>query len=518
MNESASPNYDAIVIGSGMGGLACACALTHMGYKVLVLEQHFVAGGLTQTFEREGFRWDVGVHYLGGMGEGGAGRRVLDWLCNGAIQFTSMGPVYDTVHFPDGFQLQFARPEQALKLELQERFPGSRAELDAFFTALADAERASRPIFAQRAMPALVATIYRFMHEGEIEKWWGRSTATVLAELISDPRLRAVLAAQRGDYGPVAAQSSFGMHALIMRHYFGGAYYPQHGAKAFADALVPVIENGGGQVRVRAAVTQILVENGTAVGVRLKNGTELRAPRIFSDAGAHNTVAELLPEALRSSDWAREVASLAPSACYVGMYLGLQGDVRAGGATSSNHWYYESWDLEDSLWSDPANDPPAPAMFISFPSLKDPADAAARSGRHTAEIVAFTDWEVFRRWEGSRVGRRPAEYAEFKRVLEAKLLAQFARHFPALAPLVVHSELSTPLSNLAFTGAPQGGAYGLATTPQRFLSRSLNVKTPIPGLYLVGQDVASPGVTGALMGGVLAAAAIEPRVFRHLGG
>jgi all-trans-retinol 13,14-reductase len=251
--EQSPSNYDAIVIGSGMGGLACACALPHMGYKVLVLEQHFVAGGLTQSFERDGFRWDVGVHYLGGMGEGGAGRKVLDWLCSGAIQFTSMGPVYDAVHFPQGFQLQFARPEQALKLELQERFPDSCAELDAFFTALADAERASRPIFAQRAMPALVATLYRFMHEGEIEKWWGRSTAAVLREPISDSKRRAVLAAQRGDYGPLPAQSSFGMHELIMRHYFGGVYYPQHGARAFADALVPMIEKGGGQVKVRAA-------------------------------------------------------------------------------------------------------------------------------------------------------------------------------------------------------------------------------------------------------------------------
>ena len=55
--EQQSSPSDAIVIGSGMGGVACACALTHMGRTVPVLEQHFVAGGLTQTFERDGFRW-----------------------------------------------------------------------------------------------------------------------------------------------------------------------------------------------------------------------------------------------------------------------------------------------------------------------------------------------------------------------------------------------------------------------------------------------------------------------------
>lgn len=54
--------YDTIIIGSGIGGLACAAALTKLGHKVLVLEQHNIAGGLTQTFSRKGFTWDVGVH------------------------------------------------------------------------------------------------------------------------------------------------------------------------------------------------------------------------------------------------------------------------------------------------------------------------------------------------------------------------------------------------------------------------------------------------------------------------
>jgi all-trans-retinol 13,14-reductase len=104
--------YDAIVIGSGIGGLSCACALSRTGYRVLVLEKHFVPGGLTQTFEREGFRWDVGLHYIGEMGEGGSARRILDWLGGSEIKFRSSGAVYDTLHFPQGFEIQFARPER----------------------------------------------------------------------------------------------------------------------------------------------------------------------------------------------------------------------------------------------------------------------------------------------------------------------------------------------------------------------------------------------------------------------
>ena len=131
--------FDVIVIGSGIGGLACAVAPSRSGRKVLVLEQHFVAGGLTQTFSREGFTWDVGLHYLGDMHEGGGARRVLDWLSDEAIHFSPVGVVYDTVHFPEGFEVLFPRTQAALKLESQESFPASRAALEAYFSAVEDA-------------------------------------------------------------------------------------------------------------------------------------------------------------------------------------------------------------------------------------------------------------------------------------------------------------------------------------------------------------------------------------------
>ncbi|HEY4645833.1 MAG TPA: NAD(P)/FAD-dependent oxidoreductase [Steroidobacteraceae bacterium] len=516
MREQTACGFDAIVIGSGIGGLACACALTRMGYKVLVLEQHSEPGGLTQTFNRNGFTFDVGLHYLGEMGEHGSARKVLDWLSNGAIQFASVGPVYDTIHFPGNFEIQFARPEAALKLELKERFPASHAEIDAFFVALAQASAAGYRVFAERAMPRMLSRVHRFWHATEINKWWGRSTEAVLNEMISDPRLRAVLCAQRGDYGPDPRESSFGMHAIIMRHYLGGAYYPVGGSKSFASALIPVIEQGGGKVRTRAQVTGLTVENGAIAGVLLKDGTELGCPLVFSDVGAHNTILKLLSPELRESAWAREMLSLKPSAAHVQLYLGLEGDIHARGATSSNHWFYETWDIGAGIWCDPAEEQNAPAIFVSFPSLKDSPDDAGSRFRHTAEVAVFTSWKVFSPWEDSKIGRRPAEYLELKQTIEDHLTAQFERYFPGLASLIVFSELSTPLSTVAFTGALHGGVYGLEASPRRFLSRNLRASTPVRGLYLSGQDVASTGVTGAMMGGMLAAAALEPRVLRHV--
>ena len=61
----AAEHYDTIVIGSGIGGLTNAALLARLGRKVCVLEQHYTAGGFTQSYERNGYEWDVGVHYIG---------------------------------------------------------------------------------------------------------------------------------------------------------------------------------------------------------------------------------------------------------------------------------------------------------------------------------------------------------------------------------------------------------------------------------------------------------------------
>jgi all-trans-retinol 13,14-reductase len=128
--------------------------------------------------------------------------------------------------------------------------------------------------------------------------------------------------------------------------------------------------------------------------------------------------------------------------------------------------------------------------------------------------VTFADWEVFSRWENSQLGRRPADYLALKETLSGLLRAQFGRYFPALAPLVVHSELSTPVSSLAFTGAYTAWKRARAGFSRPPCARA---KTPVTGLYLTGQDVGNPGITGAMMGRILSAAALEPTLFTRIG-
>jgi all-trans-retinol 13,14-reductase len=309
---------------------------------------------------------------------------------------------------------------------------------------------------------------------------------------------------------------------LVTRSYLEGAWYPVGGSAVFAQELGRTVEQAGGAIRTGAEVVQIEVDGGRTTGVRLHDGERIACRCVVSDAGAHNTL-RLLPSAQVDYAWAQDLTELASSTGYVGLYLGLEGDVAQAGADTANTWIYESWAVGGG-WDDPFAQPRAPALFVAFPSLRDPVHEPGPQRRHTAEVIALVDWGAFAQWDrtvrddGMRPGSASHDesYAAFKDLLRRNLLAQFGEHFPALAPMVRLAEVSTPITVAEYTGAEHGAMYGLATTPQRFLSPALRPRTPIGGLLLAGQDACTPGVTGAMIGGLMAAASVEPRLWRLL--
>ena len=505
--------FDVIVIGSGIGGMTTAAALSRFDQKVLLLEQAQTIGGLTQAFNRDGFTWDVGLHYCGTFGHDQRAGRILGWLSGGSIEFRSLGTVYDTLHFPDGFEISVGRPAVAYIKELKDRFPDNVAEIDAYFEALLSAEEAGHMVAVERVIPEPFRSAHHWWHKRKIQRWCSRTTAEIIAELTSNPRLAAILSAQWGTYGGKPQEASFAFHATVMGHYLEGAAYPVGGAAAIAKGLVSVIEAAGGSARAGTPVSEILLEDGKAVGVRTKSGKKFKAPTIVSAIGAGETVKHLLPAEIREDVWAREIASFKPSLCHFEVFLGFEGDIARHGATRSNHWFYENWDTNGALSAAPDGGD-IPMMFVSFPSLKDTAHEPGPRNRHTGQMMILSDCSTVAKFADGGAVEQPSEWSAFKQKVETSMLAFFAKKFPALAPLIVYHELGTPLATSAFTGHEQGGFYGLETTPRRILSDALNVRTPVPGLFLSGQDVISPGIAGALAGGMLGAAAIDPRVFR----
>jgi all-trans-retinol 13,14-reductase len=492
--------WDTIIVGSGIGGLWTAALLAREGQRVLVLERHFRVGGFSHTFHRKGFDFDVGVHYVGDLERRRSNlRRISDFVTEGRLEWAPLDPVYDILIYPDA-RYELASGPAAFKQSLLGYFPGEAAALNRYLELV---QQSSTAYFVDRmtgtGLPAAVQDLAR------------RTTKDVLLDLTSDHRLISVLTGQWGNYGDPPGQSSFLNHAQVVKHYLQGAAYPVGGAGRIAASVVPLIESRGGTVLVNAEVTAILTDEGRATGVRLVDGTELRARAVVSNAGARNTMLRLLPPGAAPIGQA-EMASVRPSASHSCLYVGLSDSDAAFAFPRANLWAFPTYDHDENMaryFADP--DEPLPLVYISFASAKDPEWAARRPGRSTIQVITATPFSSVARWKEARWKRRGAEYEAFKASLAARLLDALYTHVPGVRGKVAYSELSTPLSTVHFTNYAEGEIYGIEHTPHRLSLRSLRPRTEVPQLYMTGQDVWAAGVGSAMLSGMHAASEVLGR-------
>ena len=501
--------FNAIVIGSGIGGLTVAALLSKLHHKrVLVLEQHFTVGGFTHGFERQGkFHWDVGLHYVGDMDQGSTGRAVFDYLTDGELQWRKMPDPFEKFVYPDFTFEVYSDPER-FQADLQERFPDEKAAIRQYFQDVQKAvfwygAHTMLELLPNGLQPLLRSGVRYF---GEIAR---QTTKQYLDRHFCDPQLKALLASQWGDYGLPPAQSCFGVHSLVVTHYFNGGWYPVGGAPAIAGAILPVIERAGGRVLTQRRVTEILVESGEAVGVKAQNGANAEvetyyAPTVVSDAGAFNTYLKLIPQ-IYPLPMRRSIQAFPKGGSAATVYLGLKESPQKLGFQGENHWIYTTYDHDAIAQIPPLPADPLPQFgYLSFPSLKDPMAKG-----HTAEIIAHIDYECFRQWREQPWKRRGKEYADLKAQITQSLIQLVEAHYPGFKDLIEYTELSTPLTVEHFDASDRGAIYGIPCIPERLDQPWAAAKTPLKNLYLTGADTFSLGIMGAMMGGVKTAGLLQ---------
>jgi all-trans-retinol 13,14-reductase len=506
----ASQSWDAIVVGSGLGGLTCAALMAKAGKRVLVLERHYTAGGFTHSFRRRGFEWDVGVHYIGDVHKPHSPmRRVFDTITDGQLQWAKMDDVYDSMLIA-GNRYDYHTGVNAFRDGLLQHFPNAGKDIDAYLQHVRRASQSVLGHFGPRLLPALLqgaatAALRRFSGD-----YFARTTFDVLSECTRDAKLASVLAGQWGDYGTPPKQSSFAMHALVAQHYLDGANFPVGGASQIAHHIIPVIEASGGAVLVNAEVEEVMLHQGRVSGVRMANGDTIDCAQVISAAGVHTTFSRLLPEAAaQASGLLEKVEKLPRSIAHLGLYVGLKGSRETLGLAQSNLWVYRDYDHDESLQrflKAPGMD--FPVKYLSFPSAKDPAWAKHFPDKSTIDVIAPAPWAWFQRWQDAPWKQRGAEYDDYKQQLSERLLDEIYTQVPQVRGKVEHVELSTPLSTAHFSNYASGELYGLEHSPYRFAQRWLTPRTPIKGLYLTGQDMLFCGVGSALMSGVLTASVL----------
>ena len=342
---SSQPEYDAIVIGSGTGGLAFASIMAKLRkWRVLVLERHFKIGGFTHTFTRPGgWSWDVGLHYVGDMGEGMMGRRLFDLITEGRVKWNPLPDVYDVFVYPN-LQVKACKGEANFRSALTGAFPNERSNIEQYFRDLRSATTWANRNITAMAIPLLLAWMVRAVNRITADLPL-EVTQQYLARRFGDPRLRAVVTSQWADYGLPPGRSAFATHAVIASHYLNGAWYPDGGAGEIAKATGAVIRAAGGELLPNHEVTRILLEGARAVGVEVniskgKQGGrgEFRAPVIVSDAGAWNTFTRMLPESALS--FRDQLESPPEGFEVVELFLGLRRDPREMGFMGENYWIF----------------------------------------------------------------------------------------------------------------------------------------------------------------------------------
>jgi all-trans-retinol 13,14-reductase len=504
--------YDALIVGSGIGGLTTAALLSELGWRVAVLEQHYTAGGCTHSYERNGYEWDVGVHYIGDMGAKTTTRRLMDFLTQENLQWAPMDAHYDRFFIGRNVYDAVAGRD-AFRENLVRHFPREAAAIDRYLELLSEVSRGMRTFSLGRTLPPWAAAIAGPFLRHRLPRSFGRTTWEVLSEITQDPELIAVLTGQWGDLGLPPKRSSFVIQALVAKHYLHGGFYPVGGAWRMAETILPRIRAKGGEVFTYARVEEILLRQGRVRGVRgvrMSDGSEIEANRVISDAGVINTFTHLLPEAARREHGYDELlARVKPSIGHLGVYIGLKGTAAELGLPKTNFWVYPGNDYDaalDRFLADPHG--PFPAVYISFPSAKDPDFERRHPGRSTIEIVAPAPYEIFAPWAGTTWGKRGDDYEALKQSYGERLLEYLYDKLPQLRGRIDYWEVSTPLSMQWFCGYERGELYGLDHDPQRLRQGWLRPRTRIPGLWLTGQDVMSCGVSGAMMGGLASAIAI----------
>ena len=499
--------FDAIIIGSGVGGLAAAICLAKAGKSVVVLEQHYVPGGWSHSFTLNGQKFSPGVHYVGLIDEGQSTNELYKQLgiANDMVFFRMNPKAYEHCLI-NGENIDLPSGIENLKQTLAKRFPKEEKNINEYLSLV------QKVSYELQLMPKLkglwqkITVPFRTKHFGKFALF---PLKKVVGWHVKDPLLKAVLNIQCGDHGLPPKRACFPVHCSVMSHYFDGGFYPMGGGGGIVKAMTNGVKRNGGEVRVKQHVEKILIENNKAIGVKLKDGSVIKAPIIVSNADPSITYLDLVGKEHLSSSLQKKLAKTKYSVTSLILFLTLDMDVTQYGIDSGNIWYMKNEDIDahfdDLMTNDITAGDEFPACFISCTTIKDPVSFNGRF--HNFEVVTYVDYKSIEDFNGLEDYHNES-YVVFKEKIIQKLLNTIERIIPGAKQNIAQAELGTPKTNEFYVNSTNGNVYGTEKTLSQVGPFSYKNKTEIQNLYLCGASTLSHGVGGATHSGVAAAAVI----------
>ena len=501
--------YNSIIIGSGLGGLTAGALLALWGKKVLVLEQHYIAGGCATAFKRKDFLMEVGLHEIDGLHEQDFKRPIMELLgLFDGVEFIKIPELYHIRK--GGFSYVLPEGKQA-KEQLIRDFPKEEKSINDFFVT--------------------IEKLYKEMHQMPRSKWFRRLIHPLMPLLyptiartsrltagewldkhFKDERLKTILTANMCYYTDDPFNLSL-MYFLVAQGSYlnGGGHFVKGGSQALSNYLVHFIEQHGGQVLTGKYAKEILIENNRAVGVAYQDTFNRTIPmeKVYADTvianAAQPNVAQMLPEPQRSA-LQKRIGKLRPACSLLSVYLGFNIDLRELGVT-----HYSNIILNKALKSlkDMKDDAHSPWTERSFTFVNyGVIDAQLCPKGKSFGVICTTDYLAD--WEELD----DKDYQKQKEEVARTLLNRLEKEYPTILNYLEYYEVATPKTIQRYTLNPAGTAYGyVQSIGQTGPSREKMTASPVRNLYFSSAWAPSGGgYSGAIYSGFFTAKAMNKAI------
>jgi all-trans-retinol 13,14-reductase len=508
-----SGSFDAIVIGSGIGGLTAATLCARAGRRVLVLERNDNFGGAATVYRHNGISIEASLHEIDGLDEEDPKfglMRSLGLDCD--LEFVDVGDLYEVRGGPVGAPFVLPHGHDKALAAAVARFPQHKSALEDYFRRLKALRRAvsfaarhrfDRGWWLTHALQAAskLWPIYRY----------GRSSVgEVLRELFgADEAVKFALAANVGYYHDDPECMLFLRYAIPQASYLaGGGHYVRGGSQALSDRLVALIREAGGLLEAGREVDALLFKDGKIYGVchYARGGGDGRvdeAAMVFGNAAPQVLAAMLPPD--RRAAFLLPYAKRALSISLWTMSFGVSRLPREFGVPNYSTFIIPDWMHSLAQMREAAAlmaaAPSARGGRVPYYVLVDYSRIDSGLNESGPFVVSLCSGDRLDNWASLDAGTVKTRKEEWMDCI----IADLDRRFPGLAGAIVHREMATAQTMKRYLNTPNGAVYGFA--PEGTLADTLKQgpRTAIKGLWLASAYTGGGGFTGAMFGGAQAA-------------